>query len=112
MRADAARRFAVVSAPGKRFAGDEKITDLLLRAAGGDAGALDTALERFAGHGRATGRGHGGRTAARGGGESPSGARTTPPAAGNTSARCCWPNTSRWAFVDAAEVICLRDGAR
>ena len=48
LRADAARRFAVVSAPGKRFAGDEKITDLLLRAAGGDAGALDTALERFA----------------------------------------------------------------
>ena len=28
---DAARRYVVVSAPGKRFSGDEKITDLLYR---------------------------------------------------------------------------------
>ena len=33
VRADAERRFVVVSAPGKRFAGDEKITDLLYRSA-------------------------------------------------------------------------------
>ena len=43
-----ARRFVVVSAPGKRFEADEKITDLLLRAAEGDAAALETALGRFA----------------------------------------------------------------
>ena len=33
VRGDAARRFIVVSAPGKRFSGDEKITDLLYRSA-------------------------------------------------------------------------------
>jgi len=33
VEADPARRFVVVSAPGKRFAGDEKITDLLYRCA-------------------------------------------------------------------------------
>lgn len=33
VRADGDRRFVVVSAPGKRFAGDEKITDLLYRCA-------------------------------------------------------------------------------
>lgn len=33
MRADPARRVMVVSAPGKRFAGDEKVTDLLLQLA-------------------------------------------------------------------------------
>ncbi len=33
VRSDAERRFIVVSAPGKRFSGDDKITDLLYRAA-------------------------------------------------------------------------------
>ena len=33
VRSDAARRFIVVSAPGKRFSGDDKITDLLYRCA-------------------------------------------------------------------------------
>ena len=33
VRADDARRFIVVSAPGKRFSGDDKITDLLYRSA-------------------------------------------------------------------------------
>lgn len=33
VRADADRRFVVVSAPGKRFSGDDKITDLLYRTA-------------------------------------------------------------------------------
>ena len=33
VRSDADRRFIVVSAPGKRFSGDEKITDLLYRCA-------------------------------------------------------------------------------
>ena len=33
VRADPDRRFVVVSAPGKRFSGDEKITDLLYRCA-------------------------------------------------------------------------------
>ena len=41
--ADSARRFVVASAPGKRFETDEKVTDLLLRAAGGDGAALDAA---------------------------------------------------------------------
>lgn len=35
IRADPRRRYIVVSAPGKRFSGDEKITDLLCRAADG-----------------------------------------------------------------------------
>ncbi len=33
VKADDDRRFIVVSAPGKRFSGDDKITDLLYRAA-------------------------------------------------------------------------------
>ena len=33
VRADPTRRFIVVSAPGKRFSGDDKITDLLYRCA-------------------------------------------------------------------------------
>ena len=33
VRADESRRFVVVSAPGKRFSGDDKITDLLYRSA-------------------------------------------------------------------------------
>ena len=33
VRADATRRFIVVSAPGKRYSGDDKITDLLYRCA-------------------------------------------------------------------------------
>lgn len=47
VRADRARRFVVVSAPGKRFEGDEKVTDLLLRASLGDAAALEAAMGRF-----------------------------------------------------------------
>ena len=47
VRADHARRFVVVSAPGKRFEGDEKVTDLLLRASLGDAAALEAAMGRF-----------------------------------------------------------------
>ena len=42
VRADNDRRFIVVSAPGKRFSGDEKITDLLYRSA-----ALAGAREDF-----------------------------------------------------------------
>ena len=42
VRADSDRRFVVVSAPGKRFSGDEKITDLLYRCA-----ALASAREDF-----------------------------------------------------------------
>lgn len=45
--ADARRRFIVVSAPGARFEGDEKTTDLLLRACEGDESALEAALQRF-----------------------------------------------------------------
>ena len=42
VRADSDRRFVVVSAPGKRFSGDEKITDLLYRCA-----ALASSREDF-----------------------------------------------------------------
>lgn len=48
VRADAARRFVVVSAPGRRWEGDEKVTDLLLRAARGDEEALRATCSRFA----------------------------------------------------------------
>ena len=49
--ADDSRRYIVVSAPGKRFPGDVKVTDLLLRcydaaAAGGDFSEPFAALER------------------------------------------------------------------
>ena len=33
LQADPTRRFVVVSAPGKRFSGDDKITDLLYKCA-------------------------------------------------------------------------------
>ena len=51
IRQDDSRRYIVVSAPGKRFAGDVKITDLLLRCcdaaeAGGDFSEPFAALER------------------------------------------------------------------
>lgn len=51
IQADASRRYIVVSAPGKRFPGDVKVTDLLLRccdaaAAGGDFSEPFAALER------------------------------------------------------------------
>ena len=51
IRADDSRRYIVVSAPGKRFAGDVKVTDLLLRCydaavAGGDFSEPFAALER------------------------------------------------------------------
>lgn len=109
LRADAARRFAVVSAPGKRFAGDEKITDLLLRAAGGDARALDTALERFAAMAAQLGvnmEGELRRAAA----EVP--IRGTDYAASRGEYLCALllAKYLGWAFVDAAEVICLRAG--
>ncbi len=41
------RRVVVVSAPGRRFAGDEKVTDLLYAFAGGDASAWARAADRF-----------------------------------------------------------------
>lgn len=41
------RRFVVVSAPGKRFAGDDKITDLLIQAHQGSARALEKVRARF-----------------------------------------------------------------
>ncbi len=49
--ADAGRRVIVVSAPGKRFQGDEKITDLLIRASGAGKeekeALLDAVRRRF-----------------------------------------------------------------
>lgn len=44
---DERRRFVVVSAPGKRGAGDAKVTDLLLRAGEGDGAALEEVCARF-----------------------------------------------------------------
>jgi aspartate kinase len=44
---NAGRRFIVVSAPGKRFDADEKVTDLLIRAYRGDDRALYMACDRF-----------------------------------------------------------------
>ena len=51
VRADSERRYVVVSAPGKRFSGDIKITDLLYRsaeaAANGDKAAFDEAFGKI-----------------------------------------------------------------
>ena len=49
IRADADRRYVVVSAPGKRFPGDSKVTDLLLEAyqTAVDGGDLSAQLERI-----------------------------------------------------------------
>lgn len=41
VRAQAARRYVIVSAPGKRFSGDEKVTDLLLKCRDRAAGRED-----------------------------------------------------------------------
>lgn len=48
IEADESRRFVVVSAPGKRYKGDTKVTDLLL-VAKNDRDAFECAAERFRG---------------------------------------------------------------
>lgn len=47
LRRDGARRFVIVSAPGRRFEGDDKVTDLLLQAGTGNGEALAAVLARF-----------------------------------------------------------------
>ena len=47
LRSDPARRYIVVSAPGVRFAGDEKITDLFYRAHGDDCSMDHSILARI-----------------------------------------------------------------
>ena len=109
LRADAARRFAVVSAPGKRFAGDEKITDLLLRAAGGDAGALETALERFAAMAARLGVDMAGELR-RAAAEVPVRGADYAASRGEYLCALLLAKYLGWEFIDAAEVICLRAG--
>lgn len=48
VQADAERRYVIVSAPGKRFSGDIKVTDLLYKCSDAvDAGDLETFQETF-----------------------------------------------------------------
>ncbi|MCA1809222.1 MAG: aspartate kinase [Kiritimatiellia bacterium] len=52
VRSDPSRKYVVVSAPGSRFKGDIKVTDLLIKAAGefpatGRSAAVDEVIERF-----------------------------------------------------------------
>ncbi|HIS03468.1 MAG TPA: aspartate kinase [Candidatus Pullichristensenella avicola] len=107
LRRDGARRFVVVSAPGRRFDGDEKITDLLLRAGNGDDEALAAALARFREMAAALGVDMEGelrrvREEIPGRGAEFAASRGEY-LCGHLLARCL-----RWTFVDAAEAVCLR----
>ncbi len=109
LRKDPARRFAVVSAPGKRFDGDEKVTDLLLRAAQGDQTALGAALARFAEISAHLGVDME-RELRRAGEEIPVCGADYAASRGEYLCAYMTAKYLRWEFVDAAEVICLRDG--
>ena len=109
VRADSARRFVVVSAPGKRFAGDEKITDLLLRAAQGDGEALRAVLARFQEMARRLGVEMDGELR-RAAAEIPARGAEYAASRGEYLCAILLAKYLRWEFVDAAEVIRLRDG--
>ena len=109
VRADSARRFVVVSAPGKRFAGDEKITDLLLRAAQGDGDALRAVLARFQEMARRLGVEMDGELR-RAAAEIPARGAEYAASRGEYLCAILLAKYLRWEFVDAAEVIRLRDG--
>ena len=104
-----ARRFVVVSAPGKRFEADEKITDLLLRAANGDAAALETALGRFAGT-AAQLRVDIERDLRKAAAEIPAQGAEYAASRGEYLCALLLARYLHWEFVDAAEVIRLREG--
>ena len=104
-----ARRFVVVSAPGKRFEADEKITDLLLRAANGDAAALETALGRFAGT-AAQLRVDIERDLRKAAAEIPARGAEYAASRGEYLCALLLARYLHWEFVDAAEVIRLREG--
>ena len=104
-----ARRFVVVSAPGKRFEADEKITDLLLRAAEGDAAALETALGRFAGM-AAQLRVDIERDLRKAAAEIPARGAEYAASRGEYLCALLLARYLHWEFVDAAEVIRLREG--
>ena len=104
-----ARRFVVVSAPGKRFEADEKITDLLLRAAEGDAAALETALGRFAGM-AAQLRVDIERDLRKAAAEIPTRGAEYAASRGEYLCALLLARYLHWEFVDAAEVIRLREG--
>lgn len=109
VRQDRARRFVVVSAPGKRFEEDEKVTDLLLRAAGGDAAALEAALGRFAAMAAEL------RVDMRcelrhAAGEIPVRGAEYAASRGEYLCAAMMAKYMHWEFVDAAEAVCLRDG--
>ena len=109
VRQDRARRFVVVSAPGKRFEEDEKVTDLLLRAAGGDAAALEAALGRFAAMAAEL------RVDMRcelrhAAGEIPVRGAEYAASRGEYLCAAMMAKYMHWEFVDAAEAVCLREG--
>ena len=99
----------VVSAPGKRFEADEKITDLLLRAAEGDAAALETALGRFAGM-AAQLRVDIERDLRKAAAEIPARGAEYAASRGEYLCALLLARYLHWEFVDAAEVIRLREG--
>lgn len=107
--ADSARRFVVASAPGKRFETDEKVTDLLLRAAGGDGAALDAALSRFAGIAAALGVDIN-RELRRAAAEIPLRGAEYAASRGEYLCALLLAKYMGWGFVDAAEAVRLREG--
>ena len=109
VRADSARRFVVVSAPGKRFAGDEKITDLLLRAAQGDGEALRAVLARFQEMARRLGVEMDGELR-RAAAEIPARGAEYAASRGEYLCGLLLARFLRWELIDAAEVIRLHGG--
>ena len=106
---DGTRRFVVVSAPGKRFEADEKITDLFLRAAEGDEAALTTALARFAEMAALLGVDMGAELR-RAAAEIPHRGAEYAASRGEYLCGLLLARFLRWELIDAAEVIRLHRG--
>lgn len=108
LRRDGARRFVIVSAPGRRFEGDDKVTDLLLQAGTGNGEALAAVLARFREMAAVLGVDMEGELR-RVREEIPTRGLDFAASRGEYLCAQLVAKYLRWEFVDAAGVICLRE---